>query len=219
MDWVANWNWMQGELKQLEDARIVFDAAFDPTAKRSRLDKANAAVGFSRSLCHFLSRVRDRGVFDAIQQSQGDQGEVREQLVKRLGEFLREEEILLERAGLKPEKVQEVMKDIRAVTQPPYPRVPQDLWNKHIKQAIDVACNFPKSSVLLVTHNIFDYVNEVRKKYKWVSVVVVGTVDGLSAVVDPTVIGTAKISAYVAMLMGVGHKGEGGGDNPPDLSA
>ena len=137
---------------------------------------------------------------------------MREQLVKRLGEFLREEEILLERAGLKPEKVQEVMKDIRAVTQPPYPRVPQDLWNKHIKQAIDVACNFPKSSVLLVTHNIFDYVNEVRKKYKWVSVVVVGTVDGLSAVVDPTVIGTApKICGPTSpMLMGVGHQGRRG---------
>jgi len=216
MDWVSAWNWMQVELMHVEQARETFDAAFDPASKATRLDKANAAVEFSRYLCHFLTGVREKGVFDAMHLSQGEQDQARDQLVNRLDEFLAFEEFLLERAGLKREKARAVMQDVRAIARPTYPHIPKDIWDKRVKQAIDVACLFPKSGVLLVTRNIFDYVSEVRKKYKWVTVAVVGTVDGLSTIIDPTTVGSAKVSYYIAMLMGMEHKG--GEDSPPGVS-
>jgi hypothetical protein len=219
VDWIATWNWMRVELQRVEDERDRFDHAFAAASKSSLLDKATASVEYARALCRFLSRTREHGVFDAILESVGHQDPVRAQLLQRLGEFLREEEILLERARLKPEVLGDIMKDMRAVTRPPYPSVPKDLWDKHLQQAIDTACHFPKSGVLLAARNMADYVMETRKKHKWVYVAVVGTVDGLSAAVDPTVIGTAKVSAYVAALMGIGQKGEGGGDPPPGFYA
>jgi len=94
--------------------------------------------------------------------------------------------------------------------------VPQaSVWDKNLKEAIGVACNFAKAGMVLVARNMLDYVQQVRKKHKWVYVAVVATVDGISAAVDPTFVGTAKVSGWVAALMG-GHEADSG--DPPPIS-
>jgi hypothetical protein len=214
-DWVATWNWMQIEFQHVEDARIEFDEAFGSTSKSSRLEKANASVEYAKALCRFLSKARDHGVFDSILESQGTSNQLRDELASRVAEFLREEEILMERAKLKPESIAAILKDMRNVTQPPYYRVTKDLWDRHLKEAIGVACNFAKAGMVLAARNMFDYVQQVRKEHKWVYVAVVATVDGISAAVDPTFVGTAKVSGWVAALMG-GHDADSG--DPPPIS-
>ena len=168
----------QIEFQHVEDARITFDEAFVSTSKSSRLEKANASVEYAKAMCRFLSKARDHGVFDAILESQGTSNQLRDELASRVAEFLHEEE--LAGAGqLKPESIAGILKDMRSVTQPPYNRVTKDLWDKHLKEAIGVACNFAKVGMVLVARNMFDYVQQVRKKHKWVYVAVVATVDGL----------------------------------------
>lgn len=61
---------------------------------------------------------------------------------------------------------------------------------------------------------MFDYVQQVLKKHKWVYVAMVGTVDGMSAAVDPTIVGTAKVSGWVAALIGA-PEANSRGDPPP----
>jgi hypothetical protein len=216
MDLNAIWTMMQSEFERLHDARQAFDAAFDPAAGQSRLERARAAVEFAQDLCRFMTKARERGVFDALLDSPNDQSEARDQLLAQLDECLRVEAILLERAGVKADNVRSLMDDIRAVARPPYPIVAADLWSRHVDEAIGVACNFPRSAVLLEAGNLVDYVQALRTKYRWVVGAMVGVADILTAMQDPTLIGAAKVSKYLAVLMSIGHEGSADG---PGMSA
>ena len=215
MDWTQIWTLMQGEHRRLNDARSVFDAAYADEKARSSLAAAQAAVEFARDLCRFMTTFERRGVFEALLQSPQSQSEARDQLVHDLGECLRVEAVLLERAGLNPGEVRALIDDVRAIARPPYPILAADLWQKHVDAAIGAACNFPGSAVLLKATNGWDYVQGVRKKYQWVGAAVIGTANILTAAHDPTLLAAAKVSKYLATLLAIGHQGHAEGPGVP----
>jgi hypothetical protein len=213
--WDDIWRSMQADYQRLQDSRVLFDAAFKKKRSHLSVEAAQAAVDFAQELCRFLNKFAQRGVFDALLESPASQSEARDHLIGQLQECLRVEAVLLERAGLKPEQVQPLMDDIRAIAHPPYPTLAGDLWQKHVDAAVAVACNFPRSSIVLMADNAWDYVQDLRKKYQWVSAAVVGVANMVTASQDPTLVAATKVSKYLAVLLAVGHRGEGG---PPGTS-
>jgi|GEM_PF-6345772 len=205
--WDSICNAMQGDYERLQDSRLVFDAVFAQKTTKISPAASQAAVDFALDLCQFLSKYEQRGVFDALLDNSDAQNEARERLLNQLQECLRVEAILLERAGLKPDKVKPLMEDMRSIARPPYPLLAPDVWEKHVHEAIGVACNFPRSSVVLLASNGWEYVQELRKKYQWVTGAVVGVANIVTAVQDPTLIGAAKVSKYLGVLLALGHQG------------
>ncbi len=201
-EWNTLWNKMKVDYTRLQDHKEEFDEVFSPTTAHSRVQQAEACAMFAQDLCRFLTKYRDQGVFEALLDPSIAQIEARTKLQEQLQDALHYEAVLLERAGLAPERAQALVDDIERNIHPPYPIVERDIWNGHVNAGIDVVCKVPRTAVLLLAENLFDYTRLFAKKHGLAIAAIVGTANIILLNIDPTLILPTKVSKYLAVLVG-----------------
>lgn len=200
-NWTELWDALRLDYVRLQDEMLALEAVLT-RRDASSWERAGVLKDAASSLCRFLGSCRKRGLFEDIALAADDISSQKDELLRTVATVLRQEETVLTEAGFGQQSASAMLRDLESFMAGNWHAEPlaKAVWLKHVDSAIDEACHFPKSEILVLAKDFGKWVTSASKKFNVASGIMIAGANVVYASHIPEPFTATKFSKLIGFL-------------------